>query len=113
MRLAIFLLSSLAILPLVGCYGASTPSPVIIPQAVYQRSSAEGSGVIGSIYIGPFPWTYPIRWKGNGTITLQYPTQPYVLLEGDFTWEPVYPEQLPAVEAERAAGRFAVVRKEP
>lgn len=90
---------------------SSPGSPIIIQPGISQTSSVEGHGRIGSVLIGAFPWTYPIDWVGKGKITLQYPMVPHVLLEGEFEWHPVFPEQASAIAAEQAAGRF-MVKKE-
>lgn len=83
---------------------------VIVPTGLYQETEAEGHGTIGSVHVGMMPVTYPIKWVGSGRIVLQYPAQPYLWLDGDFTWEVVVPEQAPMVEAELRAGRFKVGR---
>jgi hypothetical protein len=105
MRLATFLI--VLILPLLGCVSGGT-SPIIIQPVISQTSSVEGHGRFGSVLIGAYPWTYPIDWTGRGTITLQYPAVPHVLLEGELEWHPVFPTDAPKIAAEMAAGRFAV-----
>jgi hypothetical protein len=101
-------LSLLLLLVLAGC--AVDPGggggQVFIPGAITQRSEVQGSGTIGSIFIGAFAWTYPIRWSGEGTLTIQYPAQPHIILDGNFVWEPVYPEQREAIQREIALGNF-------
>lgn len=82
---------------------------IVVPMTVHQTSSIEGSGTIGSVYIGLFAWTYPIKWQGRGTMTLQYPAQPYIVLEGELIWEPVYPEQYPSIVQAISRGEIAVV----
>lgn len=96
--------------PFVGCAAGPGGDVPIIAQVVHQVSEAKGEGVIGSVWVGAFPWTYPLRWKGEGKITLQYPATPHIVLDGDFEWEPVYPDQAPAIQAEMAAGRIQFVR---
>lgn len=90
---------------LCGCV-SDAATPIIATPGVHQVSTANGSGEIGAFYIGPFPWTYPIRWQGNGRMTIQYPAQPHLLLEGDLVWEPVFPEQRQAIEQQIALGNF-------
>jgi hypothetical protein len=93
------LLALCAILVLAGC--ASSPvSPV---QAISQMSSIEGSGVIGSVFVGPIAITYPVRWSGSGRLTIQYPAQPYVITDGDLVIEP-FPESVAQTEQAVATG---------
>ena len=81
---------------------------VVIPTEVKQMSTLQGEGEIGAVFIGGYAFTYPIRWRGSGSMTLQYPQTPHILLKGSLVWEPVVPGQLPAIQAEIAAGRFRV-----
>jgi hypothetical protein len=100
-------LALILILLLAGCVSPGGGS-VIVPTGITQATEVNGTGTIGSVLIGGFPWTYPIRFTGDGTLRLQYPATPHVWLDGDFTWEVVIPEQAPMVEAEMRAGRFKV-----
>ena len=89
----------LALLALAGC----TSSSVTPVQAISQTSALQGSGVIGPMFVGPFPITYPVKWSGTGSLTIQYPTQPYVQTEGDLVIEP-FPTTVSATENAVASG---------
>ena len=105
----------LALLVLTGCASCTSASDsgVVSPiQAVRQHSKVAGEGEFGSLYIGPFPFTYPIRWRGNADVTLQYPQLPHVIIDGDneLVVEPISPEAANMVQQDVAAGRI-VIRK--
>lgn len=91
-------------IPIVACTTAGQSALAVF----YQKSTVEGQGEIGSMYIGLFAWTYPIRWNGRGSLTLQYPAVPYILLEGDLQWEPVYPQHTPNIQTAIARGHVVV-----
>ena len=96
MRVALIILLAAA---LSGC-ASGQASPV---QVISQMSAIEGSGVIGSVFVGPIAVTYPVRWSGTGRLTIQYPAQPYVLTEGDLVIEP-FPESVAQTEQAVATG---------
>lgn len=96
-----------------GCMTTSGGGSSVTPlQAVRQESRAQGEGEFGSLFVGPFPLTYPLRWRGNGTITLQYPQTPHVVFNGtaDFIVEPIAPEYVDRAHADVAAGRVVIFR---
>lgn len=95
---------SLVILLCAGC--ATGVSPI---QAVSQSSSLEGNGVIGAFTVGPVPLTYPVKFSGSGTLTLQYPAQPHVLIDGDLVVEP-FIQFASQTDATIASGRMAIRR---
>ena len=95
---------------LAGCV-----SPGIEPQPypvvnVGVRQVTEGSfdAVLHPLYIGTFPWTTAIRYKGEGRVVLQYPAKPHVWLDGEFEWEVVEPSHAPIVANQMAMGNFKV-----
>ncbi len=72
---------------LVACQSPDgQPAPAL---GLHQRSTLAGNGVIGSVMAGPLPLTYPLKWSGNGTLTIQT-SAPYVTLDGDLVVEPLY-----------------------
>ena len=84
MRATLILLISLAC---IGCQSdGAQPAPAM---ALHQTSTLEGSGVVGSVMAGPLPLTYPLKWSGNGRLTLQT-SAPYVVVDGDLVVEPLY-----------------------
>lgn len=87
----------------------SGPSP-IVPIGVSQVTEGTFDAVLHPLYIGAYPWTYTIKYAGTGRVVLQYPQQPHVWLDGEFTWEVVVPDQAAAVAAEMRAGNFRVGR---
>lgn len=102
------LLATVILLTLLGCMSGDSGGAIFVASAIQQSSSIEGSGVIGSIYVGAFPWTYAIKWSGTGTMTLQYPAKPHIVLEGDLVWEPVVPEHSQLIQAAVARGEISV-----
>lgn len=91
------LFSIIAALLLCSCAVAPAPrgvDDVIVPQPIIgirQVSRASGEGTFGSLFIGPYPFTYPMRWRGTGTVILQYPGKPHIIFdgEGEFVVEPL------------------------
>lgn len=86
-------------------------TPVI---GVYQVSTISGEGTFGSLQISMLPGppailTYPMRWKGNARVMLQWPLKPHVVFEGDseFVIEAL-PEFEQAVVASMRDGRFII-----
>ena len=109
MRATVLVLSLL----LAGCVSDDTgygPAPVPVPIGVSQVTEGTFDATLHPLYIGAFPWTYTMKYKGRGRVVLQYPAKPHVWLDGDFTWEVVVPTQADAIGAEMRAGNFKVGR---
>ena len=102
-------LSLVALLLLASCV-SSGDGTIIVQPGISQTSTVQGEGTFGSVTVSGFPFTYPIRWSGSGTITLQYPAQPYVVLAGELDWivEPFTPSDEPAVRAAMARGEVVI-----
>ena len=108
----IYTLFVLALVVLLGCMspGYDGPLPAPAPLGVSQVTEGTFDATLHPLYIGAFPWTYTMRYKGSGRVVLQYPAKPHVWLDGEFTWEIVVPTQAAAVAAEMRAGNFKVGR---
>jgi len=104
MRLSLILA---AVLLLASCVGSGS-APIVVQPVVSQTTEGSIDVVIGPLTIGGFAWNLPVKVVGEGSYTLQYPTQPHILLDGVFVWEPVYPEQAPAIQAAIARGEVCV-----
>ena len=100
-----------AILCLTACTG--TAIPVVVTPVMAQTTTLDGNATIGSLTIGGFPWTYPIRAWGQGTITLQYPGPPYIVITGEIGYEivvePVSESDRPAIDAALARGDLVIL----
>lgn len=90
------IVAALAVLA-AGCVTSDHTDYTAAP--ISQTSHIEGEVVLGSIHVGPYPLTFPVRAWGNGELTLQYPTKPHVIFSGDGGWivEPITPEDAPTV----------------
>lgn len=101
----------LASLALVGCMstGYSVDPAPPITQVLHQQSSLEGSGVIGSVMVSGIPVTYPVRWSGSGTLTIQYPATPHVIVDGNLAVAPI-PPYVEETRASIADGRMRLLR---
>lgn len=75
-------------------------------------STFEGSGRFGSLEVGTLPMTFPVKWWGAGTATIQFPQKPYFALDGDATLvvEPITPDRRAELERSMANGYFSVRR---
>jgi len=102
-------LLALVALLCVGCVADDAGQPTVVAP-VSQVSHVEGEIVLGSIMLGPYPLTFPIRAWGNGDITLQYPNKPYVSFDGEGGWivEPITPQYEATVRQQIAAGLVRV-----
>lgn len=102
-------LALLLVLLLAGCQSAG-PGPAA-PLGFRQVSTFDGQGLLGPLEVGPIPFTFPVRYWGQGTITLQYPAQPHVVFQGDggYVVEPLTPSQRPQLEAAIARGEFLIL----
>lgn len=105
----IALLLALALL-CAGCASSPGPGPAA-PLGFRQVSTFDGEGLLGPLEVGPIPFTFPVRFWGQGTITLQYPRQPFVVFQGDggYVVEPLDPSQRPQLEAAIARGEFLIL----
>jgi len=100
---------ALVALLMVGCVADSSGEPTVVAP-ISQTSHVEGEVVLGSVMLGPYPLTFPIRAWGNGDITLQYPNKPYVTFEGEGGWivEPITPQYEAEVRRQIAAGEIRI-----
>ena len=112
-----YLVAVIALL-LTGCIGTVTPGPqpVITPANVQAGVEVEGAVRVRSILvtIGPVtsPVTYPVRARGTGVVTVQYPNLPRVDFQGSGEWEiePLDPAAYPWIAAAMSRGEIRGAR---
>ena len=95
-----------------GGNGPVDPVSPVLNLGVYTANEFSGEGLQHPIQIGPYPWTFPIRYWGSGVIVLQYPQKPHVWFDGEggFVVEPLNPADRDAMMAAMQRGEFAVTQ---
>ena len=80
---------------------------------VHQVTEFNGEGRVGALRMGPFTWTTPVRFWGQGTLTIQWPAKPHIAFEGDggYLVEPESAGDAAAINAARARGEFQIVQR--
>lgn len=88
-----------------------TPTPGVIALQTFHEFQGSGTQYPVTLWPG-YVWPYTLRYSGEGTIKLQYPTKPNVTFHGDadFVVEPVFPVERPAIEAAIASGELLILR---
>ena len=106
---------ALVALLLCSCITTQDPSSPVSPVVnlgVYTANEFSGEGLQHPVQIGPYPWTFPIRYWGSGVLVLQYPAKPHVWFDGEggYVVEPLYPQQRDAILAAMQRGEFAITQ---
>lgn len=93
-----------------ACVGTMQPGPQPIDPTVKFDVTINGEIDVSSITVLGFPYTYPVKAWGNGTVFFQYPMRPHVSFEGDGGWtiEPITPQDRAYVESLVASGELAL-----
>lgn len=105
---------ALVALLLVGCSTMPQVDPVgpspIVNLGVRTANEFDGEGLQHPVQIGPWPWTFPIRYWGSGIVVLQYPEKPHVSFQGEggYVVEPLYPNQREQILDAMRRGEFAI-----
>ena len=92
---------------LAGCVAGPDGQPM--PVSFSQTSHLQGEVVVGSVMVGAYPMTFPIRAWGEGDLRIQS-IPPYVTFIGDGGWivEPIEPKYEATVRRQIASGALRI-----
>ena len=98
----------LCLAPIVGACVAG-PDGQPMPVSVSQTTHIKGEVTVGSVMVGMYPMTFPIRAWGEGDLRIQS-VPPYVSFLGEGGWivEPIAPQYEATVRQQVASGALRI-----